>query len=197
MWVYIHSIILYTKFSFSLSPSKWPKTSTSSLESPGNRPPMEHAGAQILNAPLFERQLTRVYLGDPDQWGNRIMHADRQGGIVLGHPRADDPGATRRNQSRRWSEHRESRQSVFNWSDIIGMENGNIGLSSLLGNSSGPSFSTSSGRAMFKRLSRRWRSSNKPPKIVKPPSSPFSADGSNLRIESKAFSCDLPTLCWF
>lgn len=27
-------------------------------------PPVEHAGAHILNAPLFERKLARVYLGD-------------------------------------------------------------------------------------------------------------------------------------
>ncbi|KAF8665105.1 hypothetical protein AX16_000572 [Volvariella volvacea WC 439] len=29
-------------------------------------PPVEHAGAHILNAPLFERQYARVYLGDPE-----------------------------------------------------------------------------------------------------------------------------------
>ncbi|KAH9913609.1 nucleoporin-interacting protein NIC96, partial [Amylocystis lapponica] len=29
-------------------------------------PPLEHAGAHILNAPLFERKYARVYLGDPD-----------------------------------------------------------------------------------------------------------------------------------
>ncbi|KAF9242364.1 Nup93/Nic96-domain-containing protein [Melanogaster broomeanus] len=29
-------------------------------------PPVEHAGAHILNAPLFERKYARVYLGDPD-----------------------------------------------------------------------------------------------------------------------------------
>ncbi|KAG5646921.1 hypothetical protein DXG03_001997 [Asterophora parasitica] len=29
-------------------------------------PPIEHAGAHILNAPLFERKYARVYLGDPD-----------------------------------------------------------------------------------------------------------------------------------
>ncbi|KAH7884023.1 Nup93/Nic96-domain-containing protein [Phlebopus sp. FC_14] len=29
-------------------------------------PPMEHAGAHILNAPLFERKYARVYLGDPE-----------------------------------------------------------------------------------------------------------------------------------
>jgi len=28
-------------------------------------PPVEHAGAHILNAPLFERKFARVYLGDP------------------------------------------------------------------------------------------------------------------------------------
>lgn len=29
-------------------------------------PPVEHAGAHILNAPLFERKYARVYLGDSD-----------------------------------------------------------------------------------------------------------------------------------
>ena len=29
-------------------------------------PPVEHAGAHILNAPLFERKYARVYLGDPE-----------------------------------------------------------------------------------------------------------------------------------
>lgn len=29
-------------------------------------PPVEHAGAHILNAPLFERKHARVYLGDPE-----------------------------------------------------------------------------------------------------------------------------------
>ena len=29
-------------------------------------PPIEHAGAHILNAPLFERKYARTYLGDPD-----------------------------------------------------------------------------------------------------------------------------------
>ena len=29
-------------------------------------PPVEHAGAHILNAPLFERRYARVYLGDPE-----------------------------------------------------------------------------------------------------------------------------------
>ncbi|KAF9482410.1 nucleoporin-interacting protein NIC96 [Pholiota conissans] len=29
-------------------------------------PPVEHAGAHILNAPLFERKFARVYLGDPN-----------------------------------------------------------------------------------------------------------------------------------
>ncbi|KAF8060888.1 Nup93/Nic96-domain-containing protein [Lyophyllum atratum] len=29
-------------------------------------PPIEHAGAHILNAPLFERKYARVYLGDPE-----------------------------------------------------------------------------------------------------------------------------------
>lgn len=29
-------------------------------------PPVEHAGAHILNAPLFERKFARVYLGDPE-----------------------------------------------------------------------------------------------------------------------------------
>ena len=29
-------------------------------------PPVEHAGAHILNAPLFERKHSRVYLGDPE-----------------------------------------------------------------------------------------------------------------------------------
>lgn len=28
-------------------------------------PPVEHAGAHILNSPLFERKFARVYLGDP------------------------------------------------------------------------------------------------------------------------------------
>lgn len=29
-------------------------------------PPVEHSGAHILNAPLFERKYSRVYLGDPE-----------------------------------------------------------------------------------------------------------------------------------
>ena len=29
-------------------------------------PPLEHANAHILNAPLFERKYARVYLGDPE-----------------------------------------------------------------------------------------------------------------------------------
>ena len=29
-------------------------------------PPIEHAGAHVLNAPLFERKYARVYLGDPE-----------------------------------------------------------------------------------------------------------------------------------
>jgi nuclear pore complex protein Nup93 len=29
-------------------------------------PPVEHAGAHILNAPLFERKYARVYMGDPE-----------------------------------------------------------------------------------------------------------------------------------
>jgi len=29
-------------------------------------PPIEHAGAHILNAPLFERKFARTYLGDPE-----------------------------------------------------------------------------------------------------------------------------------
>jgi nuclear pore complex protein Nup93 len=29
-------------------------------------PPVEHAGAHILNAPLFERKYARIYLGDPE-----------------------------------------------------------------------------------------------------------------------------------
>ena len=29
-------------------------------------PPLEHAGAHILNAPLFERKYARVHLGDPE-----------------------------------------------------------------------------------------------------------------------------------
>lgn len=29
-------------------------------------PPVEHAGAHIINAPLFERKYARVYLGDPE-----------------------------------------------------------------------------------------------------------------------------------
>ena len=29
-------------------------------------PPIEHAGAHILNAPLFERKYARAYLGDPE-----------------------------------------------------------------------------------------------------------------------------------
>lgn len=29
-------------------------------------PPMEHAGAHVLNAPLFERKYARVYLGDSE-----------------------------------------------------------------------------------------------------------------------------------
>jgi nuclear pore complex protein Nup93 len=29
-------------------------------------PPIEHAGAHVLNAPLFERKYARAYLGDPE-----------------------------------------------------------------------------------------------------------------------------------
>jgi nuclear pore complex protein Nup93 len=29
-------------------------------------PPVEHAGAHILNSPMFERKFARVYLGDPE-----------------------------------------------------------------------------------------------------------------------------------
>ena len=32
-------------------------------------PPIEHAGAHILNAPIFERKHARVYLGDPESRG--------------------------------------------------------------------------------------------------------------------------------
>jgi nuclear pore complex protein Nup93 len=32
---------------------------------PPTLPPVEHAGAHILNSPLFERKFARVYLGDP------------------------------------------------------------------------------------------------------------------------------------
>ncbi|KIM38582.1 hypothetical protein M413DRAFT_447791 [Hebeloma cylindrosporum] len=35
-------------------------------QEPPALPPVEHAGAHILNAPLFERKFARVYLGDPD-----------------------------------------------------------------------------------------------------------------------------------
>jgi nuclear pore complex protein Nup93 len=30
------------------------------------KPPLEHASAHILNAPIFERKYARVYLGDPE-----------------------------------------------------------------------------------------------------------------------------------
>lgn len=33
---------------------------------PPSLPPLEHAGAHILNAPLFERKYARVYLGEPE-----------------------------------------------------------------------------------------------------------------------------------
>lgn len=33
---------------------------------PPTLPPLEHAGAHILNAPLFERKQARAYLGDPE-----------------------------------------------------------------------------------------------------------------------------------
>jgi nuclear pore complex protein Nup93 len=33
---------------------------------PPSLPPIEHAGAHILNTPLFERKYARVYLGDPE-----------------------------------------------------------------------------------------------------------------------------------
>lgn len=33
---------------------------------PPSLPPLEHAGAHILNTPLFERKYARVYLGDPE-----------------------------------------------------------------------------------------------------------------------------------
>ena len=35
-------------------------------EEPPALPPVEHASAHILNAPLFERKFARVYLGSPD-----------------------------------------------------------------------------------------------------------------------------------
>lgn len=33
---------------------------------PPSLPPVEHAGAHILNAPAFERRFARAYLGDPE-----------------------------------------------------------------------------------------------------------------------------------
>ncbi|GLB36674.1 putative nuclear pore protein [Lyophyllum shimeji] len=36
-------------------------------------PPIEHAGAHILNAPLFERKYARVYLGDPESREARAL----------------------------------------------------------------------------------------------------------------------------
>lgn len=35
-------------------------------DEPPALPPIEHAGAHILNAPLFERKYARTYLGDPE-----------------------------------------------------------------------------------------------------------------------------------
>ncbi|KAF8341685.1 nucleoporin-interacting protein NIC96 [Amanita rubescens] len=35
-------------------------------QEPPYLPPIEHAGAHVLNAPLFERKYARVYLGDPE-----------------------------------------------------------------------------------------------------------------------------------
>ena len=35
-------------------------------EEPPALPPVEHASAHILNAPLFERKFARVYLGSPE-----------------------------------------------------------------------------------------------------------------------------------
>ena len=35
-------------------------------EEPPALPPLEHAGAHILNTPLFERKFARVYLGEPN-----------------------------------------------------------------------------------------------------------------------------------
>ena len=35
-------------------------------EEPPALPPLEHAGAHILNTPLFERKFARVYLGEPE-----------------------------------------------------------------------------------------------------------------------------------
>jgi nuclear pore complex protein Nup93 len=36
------------------------------VSEPPSLPSIEHAGAHILNAPLFERKYARVYLGDPE-----------------------------------------------------------------------------------------------------------------------------------
>jgi nuclear pore complex protein Nup93 len=36
------------------------------VSEPPSLPPLEHAGAHILNTPLFERRLARVYLGPQD-----------------------------------------------------------------------------------------------------------------------------------
>ena len=47
---------------------------------------MEHAGAHILNAPLFERQLAQVYLGDSE--GSEVIELRRQ--IVRGSRKASE-----------------------------------------------------------------------------------------------------------
>ena len=41
-------------------------TLTKITNEPQSPPPVEHAGAHILNAPTFERKYARVYLGDPN-----------------------------------------------------------------------------------------------------------------------------------
>lgn len=41
-------------------------TLTQITAEPPALPPLEHAGAHILNAPQFERKYARVYLGDPE-----------------------------------------------------------------------------------------------------------------------------------
>ncbi|KAF9443620.1 NIC-domain-containing protein [Macrolepiota fuliginosa MF-IS2] len=67
----IHSLI---DASLSLSPSDPRALQTAQAlhilakitEEPPALPPIEHAGAHILNAPLFERKYARTYLGDPE-----------------------------------------------------------------------------------------------------------------------------------
>ena len=47
-------------------------------------PPVEHAGAHILNAPLFERKYARVYLGDPNSREAAILRKQIASGARQG-----------------------------------------------------------------------------------------------------------------